>query len=120
MSKAIFKVPTPVNEKVKEYKKDSEELKSLLHEYDEMYKKTIDVPMIIGGNEVTTQEKINIYPPHDINHCVGHYYLGNEKHVEEAIEAALHAKVKWSRMKWQDRASIFLKAADLLVGPYRG
>ena len=60
MSKAIFKVPTPVNEKVKEYKKDSEELKSLLHEYDEMYKKTIDVPMIIGGNEVTTQEKINI------------------------------------------------------------
>ena len=119
MSKAIFKVPTPVNEKVKEYKKDSEELKSLLHEYDEMYKKTIDVPMIIGGNEVTTQEKINIYPPHDINHCVGHYYLGNEKHVEEAIEAALQAKVKWSRMKWQDRASIFLKAADLLTGPFR-
>ena len=119
MSKAIFKVPTPVNEKVKEYKKDSEELKSLLHEYDEMYKKTIDVPMIIGGNEVTTQEKINIYPPHDINHCVGHYYLGNEKHVEEAIEAALQAKVKWSRMKWQDRASIFLKAADLLAGPFR-
>ena len=84
-----------------------------------MYKKKIDVPMIIGGNEVTTQEKINIYPPHDINHCVGHYYLGNEKHVEEAIEAALQAKVKWSRMKWQDRASIFLKAADLLAGPYR-
>ena len=99
--------------------RDSEELKSLLNEYDEMYKKTIDVPMIIGGNEVTTQEKINIYPPHDINHCVGHYYLGNEKHVEEAIEAALQAKVKWSRMKWQDRASIFLKAADLLTGPFR-
>ena len=92
MSKAIFKVPTPVNEYVKEYKKDSEELKSLLDKYDEMYKKKIDVPMIIGGNEVTSQEKINIYPPHDINHCVGHYYLGNQKHVEEAIEAALQAK----------------------------
>ena len=58
MSKAIFKVPTPVNEKVKKYKKDSEELKSLLFEYDEMYKKKIDIPMIIGGNEVTTDEKL--------------------------------------------------------------
>jgi len=60
MSKAIFKVPTPVNEKVREYKKNSKELKSLLNEYDEMYRKTIGVPMIIGGNEVTTKEKINI------------------------------------------------------------
>ena len=78
----------------KSIKKVVKELKSLLDEYDEMYKKKIDIPMIIGGNEVTTQEKINIYPPHDINHCVGHYYLGNEKHVEEAIEAALQAKKK--------------------------
>ncbi len=119
MSKSIFKVPTPVNENVKEYSKDSEELKLLLHEYDEMYKKEIDIPMIIGGNKVTTKEKINIYPPHDINHCVGHYYSGNKNHVEEAIKAAMKAKAKWSAMKWQDRASIFLKAADLLIGPYR-
>ena len=75
--------------------------------------------MYIGGKEVTTKEKVKIHPPHELNHTLGHYCKGNATHVEEAIDAAMAAKADWENMSWQSRAAIFLKAADLLAGPYR-
>src|SRR5690554_361816 len=85
----------------------------------EMRAQEVDLPMIIGGKEVYTENKVRMFPPHDIHHTLGTYNQGNSEHVEMAINAALHAHTDWSNLSWQHRTSVFLKAADLIAGPYR-
>lgn len=119
MSNAIYNVPSVSNEPVLSYAPGSEERKSLESALKSLRSKTIDVPMIIGGKEVYTDSKVDMAPPHDRNHKLGQFSKGNASHVKMAIDAALAAKSDWENMPWQDRAAIFLKAADLISGPYR-
>ena len=119
MPKGIFKVPVPVNEPVRAYAPGSAERESLLKEYNKLYNSTIDVPMYIGGKEVTTDNKKTITPPHDHQHVVGSFSYGDESHVKAAIDASLAAKADWEALGWEHRAAIFLKAAELLAGPFR-
>ena len=119
MSNAFYKVPTPVNEPVLGYAPGSVERIALKAALDELYQKQVDVPMYIGGKEVRTGDKHTMHPPHDRSHVLGHYHRGEAKHVQMAIEAALAARSRWAAMPWQERAAIFLKAADLLCGPWR-
>tara|TARA_B100000768_G_scaffold179181_1_gene196351 strand:- start:41485 stop:43110 length:1626 start_codon:yes stop_codon:yes gene_type:complete len=119
MSKGIYNVPYPINETVLSYGPGTPEREELKAKYKEMFNSTIDVPMYIGSEEVRTEKKVSMSPPHDHQHVIGHFNFGTKKHVEDAIEAALEAKEAWSNMPWEHRVSIFLKAADLLAGPYR-
>ena len=119
MANALFKVPAAVNEPVKGYAPNSPEKESLLKTYREMYAQQIDVPMYIGGKEVTTENKQRIAPPHDHQHQVGTFSYGDASHVNDAIDSALAAREKWAAMPWEHRAAIFLKCADLLEGPFR-
>ncbi|NAW51112.1 L-glutamate gamma-semialdehyde dehydrogenase [Elizabethkingia argentiflava] len=119
MSKAISQVPFAQNEPIKTYAPGSEEVTKLINTYKKMYAEKLEIPMIIGGKNITTGEKINIYPPHDHQHQVGYYHKGGIKHVDDAIHTALHAKKQWNELGWEHRAAIFLKAADLIAGPYR-
>ncbi|MEM0997733.1 MAG: L-glutamate gamma-semialdehyde dehydrogenase [Bacteroidota bacterium] len=119
MSNAIFEVPFPENEPVLSYSAGSPERTALQGEYDKLYSSTLDVPMFIGGQEVRTANKHPLSPPHDHQHVIGHYSQGDDSHVNAAIHAALEARAQWAAMPWQDRAAIFLKAADLLSGPFR-
>jgi 1-pyrroline-5-carboxylate dehydrogenase len=119
MSKGIYSVPYPINETVLSYGPGTPEREELKAKYKEMFNSTIDVPMYIGSEEVRTEKKVSMSPPHDHQHVIGHFNFGTKKHVEDAIDAALEAKEAWSNMPWEHRVSIFLKAADLLAGPYR-
>lgn len=119
MPKGIFNVPYAVNEPVKSYAPGSNERKSLQEAYDKMWNEITEVPMNIGGKKVTTSDKKDINPPHDHKHVVGHFYNGGAKEAKDAIDAALAAKEKWAALPWEQRASIFLKAADLAAGKYR-
>ena len=120
MSKAIFSVPLPANEPVKPYAPGSKEKESLLAKYKELYnQKDVDIPMYIGGKEVRTDNKKRIAPPHDHKHILGHFNYGDASHVNKAIDAALAARKQWANLSWESRAAIFLKAADLLAGPFR-
>ena len=119
MPKGIFHVPTAKNEPVLSYAPDSKERTELQKQLTALRAVELDIPMIIGGDEIRTGNKVAIHPPHDLNHCLGHYHQGDEAHVHQAIDAALRAKKKWAAMSWEHRASIFLKAADLTAGPYR-
>lgn len=120
MANAHFKVPTAINEPVNAYEPNSPAVKSLLGKYKEMNDQDpIDVPMYIGGKEITTEDKRPLTSPHDHQKVLGHYNYGEKKHVEQAIDAALAAKERWEELPWEERASIFLKAADLISGPYR-
>ena len=120
MSNAHFKVPEIINEPVNSYAPGTPQRESLLNKYDEMYNQDpIDVPMYIGGKEVRTENKMKMSPPHDHQKVLGHFNYGTKEHVSQAIEAALAAKENWSNLAWEHRASIFLKAADLLAGPFR-
>ncbi|MBT7896935.1 MAG: L-glutamate gamma-semialdehyde dehydrogenase [Flavobacteriales bacterium] len=119
MSKGVFNVPIASNEPVKSYKTGSKEREELLHTYNKMNNSKIDVPLYIGGQKITTDNKKNITPPHDHQHILGQYSLGEKKHVQMAIDSALEAKSKWSNLPWNHRVAIFLKAAELLAGPYR-
>jgi 1-pyrroline-5-carboxylate dehydrogenase len=120
MSNAIFSVPKAVNEPVKSYAKDSVERASLLATYEQLYHQDpVDIPMYIGGKEVRTENKQRMAPPHEHAKTLGFFNYGEASHVHAAIEAALAAKSTWANLPWQDRAAIFLKAADLLAGPYR-
>lgn len=119
MSNAFFQVPIAKNEPVKSYAPASPEREELLATYQSMMAQTVDVPMIIGGEEVRTEKKVDIRPPHRFKHLLGTYNQGDASHVQRAIDAALAARVKWSQMSWESRAAIFLKAADLLAGPFR-
>jgi 1-pyrroline-5-carboxylate dehydrogenase len=120
MANAHFKVPEAINEPVNSYEPNSKEVKSLLGKYKEMNEQEpIDVPMYIGDKEVTTSNKRVLTSPHDHQKVLGHYNYGEKEHVSQAIDAAMAAKEKWSNLPWEERASIFLKAADLISGPYR-
>ncbi len=120
MSNAIFQVPIAVNEPIKGYAPGSSERKSLLNKYQEMYNQAaIDVPMYIGGKEIRTANKKPMTSPHDHQKVLGHYNVGDATHVQDAIDAALAAKDAWANLPWEERAAVFLKAADLLAGPFR-
>lgn len=119
MGKGFFKVPVAVNEPVKTYAPGSAEREAVIAEYSKMYRSQVDVPLYINGNYVTTNNTKTMSPPHDHKHVVGTYHLAEKKHVEEAIATALEARKSWSQMPWEHRAGIFLKAAELLAGPYR-
>lgn len=119
MPKGSFNVPVPRNEPVLSYAPGTPEREALQQALREARAGMIDVPMYIGGKEVKGGNKVAIRPPHDHQHTLGYFYEGDAKHVAQAIDAALQAKSGWSAMNWEHRASIFLKAADLLAGPWR-
>jgi len=119
MNNAFFKVPSPINEPVLNYGSGSPEKAALKKALAEGRSKVIDVPMYIGSELVHTDKKIKLSPPHDHQHVLGYASEGDATHVHQAIEAALAARESWANLSWEHRASIFLKAADLLAGPYR-
>lgn len=120
MANAFFDVPYPDNEPVMGYAPGSPEREELLAKYNEMYHQDpIDVPMYIGADEVRTDDKRPMSPPHDHQHVLGHFNYGDASHVNAAIDAAMDAREAWAAMPWEHRAAIFLKAADLLAGPFR-
>jgi 1-pyrroline-5-carboxylate dehydrogenase len=120
MANGQFQVPYPVNEPVQSYAPGSAEREEVLKTYRDLYNQVaLDVPMFIGGEEVRTAKKMPMTPPHDHQHVLGHYNYGDATHVTAAIEAALAARSSWSALPWHERAAVFLKAADLLAGPYR-
>ncbi|MEF9479376.1 L-glutamate gamma-semialdehyde dehydrogenase [Chryseobacterium sp. 1B4] len=119
MSKAISQVPLAVNEPVNSYEPGSPEVKSLIDTYKKMWAEKVEIPMIINGKEVKTDTKVQLQSPQDHTHDFGFYYQGGMQHVDDAINAALAAKKEWNELGWEQRAAIFLKAADLLAGPYR-
>ena len=119
MSNGFYNVPIAVNEPVKAYIPGSSERTELLAEYKRMNNTTVDVPMYIGDKKVFTNDKRNLTPPHEHGHIIGTSNYGGEKEVRDAIDAAMTARKKWANMSWEHRASIFLKAADLLAGPFR-
>ena len=119
MSNAIYEVPIAVNEPVLSYAPGSPEKLEVKAMLESMRSKKINVPMYIGGKRVNTKNKVAMTPPHDHKHVLGHFSKGDASHVKQAVNAALKAKAAWEAMGWQDRAAIFLKAADLLAGPYR-
>ncbi len=119
MGKGFFNVPVAVNEPVKGYAPGSPERESVSKQYKAYFNGTVDVPMYIGNEEVRTNNTKNMTPPHDHKHVVGTYHVGTKTHAEDAIAAALEARKDWSQMPWEQRAAIFLKAAELIAGPYR-
>jgi len=119
MIKGFFNLPKAVNEPVKNYAPGSAERIELKAKLQEMQSEKRDIPMFIGGKEVFTEEKISLKQPHKIKHILGTFSRGNASHVKDAIHAALSAKENWEKMAWEQRAAIFLKAADLIAGPYR-
>jgi len=119
MSTGFFKIPTPVNEPILSYAPGSKERATLKKALADARAAVLDIPMYIGGEEVRTENKKTLSPPHDHKHILAHFHEGDKNHVEQAINAALAAKELWSNLSWENRASIFLKAADLLAGPYR-
>ena len=119
MPKGFYNVPHPKNEAVLSYAPGSKERAALKKAIDEARAQQLDIPMYIGGEEVRSGKKKTISPPHDHKHVLGHFHEGDKGHVEQAINAALGAKEQWANLGWEHRASIFLKAADLLAGPYR-
>ncbi|MDB0063181.1 L-glutamate gamma-semialdehyde dehydrogenase [Crocinitomicaceae bacterium] len=120
MSNAIFKVPKPVNEPINSYAPGSKDRELLLGEYKKQFNQNpIEVPMYIGKDQIFTENKKPMSPPHDHKKTLGHFNHGDASHVVKAIDAALEARGQWSSLPWQDRAAIFLRAADLLAGPYR-
>ena len=119
MGKGFFQVPVAINEPVKGYAPGSPERDAVLKQYKAYFNGSVDVPMYINGEEVRTGNTRNMTPPHDHQHVVGQYHLAEKKHADQAISTALEARKEWSQMPWEQRAAIFLRAADLLAGPYR-
>lgn len=119
MSKGIFKLPETKNEPVLSYAPGTSERKALQQTLTELNQGGLDIPMIIDGKEVRTNKLHDIRPPHNHQHLLGHYHQGDSSHVKMAIDAALKAKPAWEAMSWESRAAIFLKAAELIAGPYR-
>ena len=119
MGKGFFKVPTAINEPVKSYKPGSNERKEVLSTYKTMLEQTIDVPMYINGKNVRTENTQTMHPPHDHKHLLGSYHIANKEHIKTAISTALEARKSWSELPWEQRAGIFLRAAELIAGPFR-
>ncbi len=119
MSNGFYKVPKTINEPVKAYAPGSTELQEVLVMYNTMYNEKIDIPMYIGSQEIKTGDTATMQPPHDHQHKLGVYHKAKKEHIDLAIQTALDAKKDWANMPWESRAAIFLKAADLLAGPFR-
>lgn len=119
MNLGYFSYPQPANEPVLTYGPGTTERKSLKAALKDLKSQEADIPMYIGGKEVRTNKKVAIHPPHETSHTLGYFHAGEEKHVNQAIEAALAAKESWAAMNWETRAGIFLKAADLIATKYR-
>lgn len=119
MKNGFFSVPRPVNEPVLEYKKNSPERKEVLETYTTLYNSTIDVPLYIGSKKIVTKERGKMAPPHDHKHTLGSFSMAEASHVTQAIDAALAASPDWENTSFEHRAAVFLKAADLIAGPYR-
>ena len=119
MLKGFFNVPKAVNEPVKSYAPNSPEKAAVLAEYKKMWNETIDVPLYIGKEQIKTGDTKSITSPHDHKHVVGKYHLAKKSHIELAISESLKAKEAWENLPWEHRAAIFLKAAELIAGPYR-
>ena len=119
MIRGFYDVPVPQNEPVKSYLPGSHERIELKKAIADARSKEVDIPMVIGGVDVKTNNVVKLVPPHDLNHTLGFYHKGNDSHVQMAIDAALSARLNWELMSWESRASIFLKAAELIAGPYR-
>ncbi len=114
-----YNVPEPKNEPILNYAPDSTERVELLKAIKELKSEKLEIPMIIGGEEVKVGEKVEITSPHDHNLVLGHYYRGGEKEINDAINAAMKAKEMWSEFPWQERVGVFLRAADLISSRYR-
>jgi 1-pyrroline-5-carboxylate dehydrogenase len=119
MPKGFYNVPVPKNEPVLTYGPGTRERKLLKQALETARSQQLDIPMYIGGEEVRTGKKKKVSPPHDHQHVLGFYHEGDKEHIQQAVQAALNAKELWANLGWEHRASIFLKAADLLAGPYR-
>ncbi|GGG53035.1 1-pyrroline-5-carboxylate dehydrogenase [Croceivirga lutea] len=119
MAKGFFQVPTAINEPVKSYAPGTPEREEVLKQYKAYYNGSVDVPLYIGAEEIRTGNTKKITPPHDHKHVVGQYHTAEKKHVEQAIQNCLESRKKWAALTWEQRAAIFLKAAELIAGPYR-
>ena len=119
MSNGSFLIPTPINEPILSYAPGTAERKHLVAAYERMYNEVVDIPLYIDGKEIRTQDLRDCRPPHDHQHVIGHYHYGKAQHAKDAIDAALKAHASWSSMPWNERAAIFLRAADMVAGPYR-
>ena len=119
MGKGFFKVPVAINEPVKSYKPGSPEREEVLTTYKTMLNETHEVPMYINGKYVRSGNTQTMHPPHDHQHILGSYHTAEKAHVESAIATALEARKSWSQLPWEQRAGIFLRAAELIAGPYR-
>lgn len=119
MGKGVFQVPKAVNEPIKSYAPGTPEREAVLKTYKELYNSEIEVPLYIGSEEIKTGDTSPMNPPHDHQHHLGSYHKASKEHIEKAISSALEAREKWANLAWEQRAAIFLKAADLIAGPYR-
>jgi 1-pyrroline-5-carboxylate dehydrogenase len=119
MPKGNYRIPTPINEPVKAYAPHQIETQKLLNTYKAMYDGHLEVPLYIGSEQIKTDKTIVLAPPHEHQKVIGTAYVGDASHVKKAIDSALAAKEKWSALPWEQRAAIFLRAAELLAGPYR-
>ncbi len=119
MGKGFFQVPTAYNEPVKSYAPGTPEREEVLQQYKAYYNSQVEVPLYVGSQEIKTGDTNPMSPPHDHKHVVGHYHLAEKKHVEMAISNGLESRKNWANLSWEQRAAIFLKAADLVAGPYR-
>ncbi len=119
MGKGFFQVPIAINEPIKTYAPGSAEREDVLKQYHTYFKGKVDVPLYIGGQEIKTGNTKPLSPPHDHQHIVGQYHMADKKHVEQAIKNGLEARKAWADLTWEQRAAVFLKAADLIAGPYR-
>lgn len=119
MGKGFFNVPPAYNEPVKSYAPGSPERESVLKQYRAYYEGSEDIPLWINGKEVRTGKTRSLSPPHDHTHAVGQYHLAGKEEVKQAVETALEARKKWAALPWEQRAAVFLKAAELIAGPYR-
>src|SRR5580658_2533023 len=112
MSSGYFSYPLPQNETVLHFAPGSKEKETLKKTLNELKSQSYDIPMFIGGKEIRTGKKTALHPPHETAHTLAHFHQGNERHVKQAIDAALRAKASWENLSWENRANIFLKAAD--------
>src|SRR5690625_754308 len=119
MRKGFFKVQVDKNEPVLSYAKGSKEREEVLSKYKEMYNSQVEVPLYIGAEEIKTGDTGTMHPPHEHKHTLGVYHKATKEHIQKAIDSALEARVEWAQMPWEQRAGIFLRAAELIAGPYR-
>jgi len=119
MGKGFFQVPTAINEPINSYAPGTPEREEVLLTYKDMWNTKMDVPLYIGKEELRTGDTTTMHPPHDHKHDLGVFHLAKKKHIDQAISTALEAREQWANLEWEQRAAVFLKAADLIAGPYR-